>query len=156
MVELDLPQDYSDLLHAFVDAGVEFLLIGGWAVAVHGHGRATDDMDILVRANPSNASKVVSALREYGAPLATHAVTAELFSEPRHGYRMGRKPISIEILTRIDGVSFDEAVQDALTVEVAGVEIRVIGRRALIANKRAAGRPKDLADIDALERDESA
>lgn len=155
MVDLDLPQDYADLLHALVAAGADFVLIGGWAVAVHGHGRATDDMDVLVRADPSNAEKVVEALREFGAPLATHSVTVELFSEPRHGYRMGRKPLLIEILTRIDGVSFDEAFEDAVTIHVGGVPVKVIGRRALVTNKRAAGRPKDLADVDALEGLES-
>jgi len=155
VADLDLPQDYADLLHALVAAGADFLVIGGWAVAAHGHGRATDDLDVLVRADPSNAEKVMQALHDFGAPIATHEVTAELFSEPRHGYRMGRKPLLIEILTRIDGVTFDEAGKDALTVYVGGVPVKVIGRRALVANKRAAARPKDLADVAALDEPES-
>lgn len=154
MADLDLPPDYVDLLRDFVAAGVDFLLIGGWAVAVHGHGRATDDMDVLVRAESKNAIRVVEALREYGAPLATHGVTSELFSQPRDGYRMGRKPIVIEILTCISGVTFEEASEGAVTVEIGGVSVRVIGRQALIKNKRAAGRPKDLADVEALEPDD--
>ena len=151
MADLDLPKDYEDLLREFVEAGVEFVLIGGWAVAVHGHGRATDDMDLLVRATPENALRVFAALQLYGAPLGSHGVTAGMFERERYGYRMGRKPLMIEILTTIDGVTFDEAVVDALLVHIDDLAVPVIGRRALIANKRAAGRPKDLADVEALE-----
>lgn len=153
MTELDLPQDYVDLLHELHDAEVEFVLVGGWAVAVHGHGRATDDMDVFIRATPGNAARVFAALRSFGAPLDAHGVTEELFAEERYGYRMGRKPLLIEILTSIDGVSFDEAAKDAIDVNVAGVRVPVIGLQSLLKNKCAAGRPKDLADIDALERD---
>lgn len=136
-----------------MEGGVEFLLIGGWAVAIHGHGRATDDMDVLVRASPANAPKVYAALQRYGAPLGTHGVTPELFEHPQYGYRMGRKPLLIELLTTIDGVTFEEAAQDAITVEIGGVQVPVIGRQALITNKRASGRPKDLADVEALEQE---
>jgi len=83
VAELDLPQDYEDLLRELVDAEVEFLLIGGWAVAVHGHGRATDDLDVLVRATPQNAARVYAALERFGAPLTSHQVTPELFSKER-------------------------------------------------------------------------
>lgn len=154
MTRLSLPADYQDLLHEFVEGEVDFVLIGGWAVAVHGHGRATDDIDILVRPTADNAKKVFAALQSFGAPLDTHKVTEGLFSQARYGYRLGRKPLLIEILTTIDGVSFDDAIVDALEVEVGGVSIPVIGRAALLANKRAAGRTKDLADIEALEEPE--
>lgn len=151
VTDVRLPQDYEDLLQEFVESGVEFLLIGGWAVAVHGHGRATDDMDLLVRPSASNASKVFAALLRYGAPIDSHGVTEELFRTARYGYRMGHKPLLIEVLTTIDGVSFDEALKDAVNIIVAGVTVSVIGRAALLANKRASGRPKDLADVAALE-----
>lgn len=151
MSDLYLPTDYEDLLREFSECDVDFLLIGGWAVAVHGHGRATDDIDILVRADSSNAARIIEALHRFGAPLSEHAVDEGLFSKERYGYRMGRKPQVIEILTRIDGVTFDEAAEDAVIVSVADFQIPVIGRRALLANKRAAGRPKDLADVAALE-----
>jgi len=154
VADLELPEDYQDLLRDFVEAKVDFVLIGGWAVAVHGHGRATDDMDVLVRPTPENAARVYRALQSYGAPLAAHGITEGLFSSPRYGYRMGRKPILIEILTSIDGVSFDEAARDSITVTVDGVRVPVIGRSALLANKRASGRAKDLADVEALEEDQ--
>jgi hypothetical protein len=149
---LDLPEDYQDLLREFVEGGVEFVLIGGWAVAVHGHGRATDHMCILVRPSNENATRVFAALLRYGAPITAHGVTEALFAKPQYGYRMGRKPLLIEVLTTIDGVTFDDAAKDALSVSVAGIEVPVIGRAALIKNKLAAGRTKDVADVEALER----
>lgn len=142
------------MLRCFVEAGVDFVLVGGWAVAVHGHGRGTDDMDVLISANEANAARVYSALQDFGAPLAAHGVSAGLFATEHYGYRLGRKPLLIEILTRIDGVTFDEAKRDAVIVEVGGLRIPVIGREALIANKRASGRPKDLADLEALASQE--
>ncbi|MCR9160653.1 MAG: nucleotidyl transferase AbiEii/AbiGii toxin family protein [Nannocystaceae bacterium] len=154
MAELHLPTDYEDLLREFSECGVEFLLVGGWAVAVHGHGRATDDIDLFVRADPANARRIIEALHRFGAPLSDHEVDEGLFSHERYGYRMGRKPQVIEILTRIDGVTFDEAAEDAVVVSVADFQIPVIGRRALLVNKRTARRPKDLADVAALENDE--
>lgn len=154
MGELDLPADYVDLLRELVEGGVEFVLVGGWAVSVHGHGRATDDMDVFVRATPANASRIYAALQRYGAPLDAHGVTEGLFARERYGYRMGRKPLLIEILTTIDGVTFDDAVRDALIVHIDDLPVPVMGRTALLANKRASGRPKDLADVEALEQDE--
>jgi hypothetical protein len=154
VAELALPQDYADLLREFVAARVEFVLIGGWAVAAHGHGRATDDMDVLVRATPENAARVYAALHRFGAPLAAHGVTQGLFAQERYGYRMGLKPLLIEVLTTIDGVTFDEAARDALDVGVGELRVPVIGLNALLANKRASGRPKDLADVEALESGE--
>lgn len=155
MLELDLPQDYSDLLLELLDAGAEFVVVGGWAVAVHGHGRATDDLDILVRPTAENAQKVYDGLLRFGAPLAAHGVTSKLFAEERYGYRIGVKPVLIEILTSVSGIDFDEANRDAVKISIAGRAVPFIGRRALLANKRAAGRMKDLADVEALELGDS-
>ncbi len=151
MAELDLPQDYVDLLIELLDAEAEFVVIGGWAVAVHGHGRATDDLDILVRPTPDNASKVFDALQRFGAPLAEHGVTADLFARPALGYRIGIKPVLIEILTTVSGIGFDDANREPVLVQIEGRAVPFIGRAALLANKRAAGRIKDLADVEALE-----
>lgn len=120
-------------------------------MAVHGHGRATDDMDVFVHATPGNAIKVFQALQRFGAPVSAHQVTPELFSRERYGYRIGRKPLLIEVLTSIDGVTFEEASEDAVHVRMDAAEVPVIGLRSLLKNKRAAGRAKDLADIEALE-----
>lgn len=153
MADFDLPADYVDLLAELDAAAVEYLLVGGWAVAIHGHGRATDDLDIFVRATRENATRIIQALKRFGAPVDTHKVTEAIFAAEGYGYRMERKPILIELLTVIDGVSFDEALQGRVTVAIGGVQVPVIGREALLTNKRAAGRPKDLADVEALTRD---
>lgn len=147
----DLPADYRDLLVALADAAADFVIVGGHAVAAYGHVRGTDDLDVFVRATPDNAARVFRALLTFGAPVAAHGVTQDLFATSGYGYRMGVKPNLIELLTEIDGVTFDDALQDHRTVSVDGREVRIIGRRALLANKRAAARPKDLADVAWLE-----
>ncbi len=116
--------------------------------------QSTDDMDVFIRATDANAARVFAALKRYGAPLGAHGVTEGLFAQEQYGYRMGRKPLLIEILTTIDGVTFEEASRDAVTIAVAGVRVPVIGREALLTNKRASGRPKDIADLEALELDQ--
>ncbi|HVW25640.1 MAG TPA: nucleotidyltransferase [Polyangiaceae bacterium] len=151
MAELGLNQDYKDLLICLADEGADFLLIGGWALALHGHGRGTDDMDVFVRAEPENAERVFRALVAFGAPVAAHGVTASLFATPGYGYRVGMRPNLIELLTTIDGVTFDEAWAEKRSFELDGRRIHYIGRRALLVNKRAAGRAKDLADAEWLE-----
>lgn len=155
MAEIELQTDLLDLLEALAEAEAEFVLIGGWALAVHGHGRGTDDLDVLVRPSPENATKVLAALGAFGAPILQHEVSEQTFATPGFGYRIGLKPNLVEILTTISGVSFDEVWADKITVEIEGVEVPVMGRRTLLLNKRAAGRPKDLADVDWLERNEA-
>jgi predicted nucleotidyltransferase len=147
-----LPQDFADLLIELCEANVEFLLVGGWAVILYGNVRATDDIDVFVRPSQANSERVVAALDAFGAPLRAHAVTAAHFAEEGNAYRFGVAPLKVEVLTQISGVSFDEALQGSKTFELDGYPIPYIGRSALIANKRAAGRHKDLADIEELER----
>jgi len=147
-----LPNDFRDLLVALADAGAEFLLVGGYALAAHGYLRATDDLDVFVRPTPENAERVFRGLASFGAPVEAHGIEPELFAEEGYGYRMGVKPVCIEILTSLSGVPFEDAWHDHDEVEIDGRRVPVIGRAALLRNKRAAGRPKDLADVDWLER----
>jgi predicted nucleotidyltransferase len=147
-----LPQDFSDLLMALCDAHAEFLLVGGWAVVLYGHVRATDDMDVFVRPSTTNSERVFAALEAFGAPLRAHGVLPGHFAKEGDAYRFGIAPLKIEVLTRISGVSFDEALQGARTFELDGYQIPYIGKSALIANKKSAGRHKDLADVEELER----
>lgn len=146
-----LPADYRDLLVALAGAGADFVIVGGYAVAAYGHVRGTDDLDVFIRPTPENAARVFRALVAFGAPVAAHHVTEELFARPGYGYRVGVKPSLIEILTEIDGVDFDEAVRDHRVVLVEGRQVRIIGRQALLENKRTAARAKDLADVAWLE-----
>lgn len=147
-----LVEDFRELLTTFADQEVEFVLIGAWAMALHGHGRGTDDLDVLVRPTRENAERVFRALVRFGAPVVAHGVTEGLFAQSGYGYRMGVKPNLIEILTKVDGIEFDEAVADGNVFELDGREIPYIARQALLKNKQAAGRPKDLADVDWLKR----
>lgn len=147
-----LSEDFRDLLVALADAGAEFVVVGGWAMAVHGRPRATEDLDVLVRATPENAERVYRALVAFGAPVAAHGVSPSHFAEPGHAYRFGVKPNLVELLTKISGVEFDVGATDARVVELDGRAVKVIGRAALLANERAAARPKDLDDVAWLER----
>ncbi len=147
-----LPDDFRDLLVALVDAGADFVVIGGWAVAVHGRPRATEDLDVLVRPAAENAPRVYRALVEFGAPVAAHGVSSDLFAGEGYGYRFGVKPNLVEILTAVSGVDFDTAAADPIKVDVDGRAVPIIGRAALLQNKRAAARDKDLDDVRWLER----
>ena len=147
-----LPQDFTDLLIELSEAKAEFLLVGGWAVILYGHVRATDDMDIFVRPSTTNSERVFAALDAFGAPLRAHAVAPGHFAKEGDAYRFGIAPLKIEVLTKISGVSFDEALQGSKTFELDGYQIPYIGKAALIVNKKSAGRYKDLADLEELER----
>lgn len=148
---IDLPDDFRDLLIELHDAGASFVVLGGHAVAFHGHPRATKDMDILVRAEAENAARVYQALAAFGAPLEAFEVSAADFATYDGLLQIGLPPRRIDILNRADGISFDEAIASGESFELEGRKIPVIGRDALLQNKRACGRPQDLADIAAIE-----
>lgn len=146
-----LNDDFVDLLRAFDEAGVDFVVVGAHALAAYGVVRATGDLDVFVRPEPEVATRVVAGLLAFGAPLAAHHVGADDFARRGTVYQMGLVPRRIDVLTEISGVSFEEAVRNATRVEVQGIAFRVIGRDALLVNKRASGRPKDLEDVRLLE-----
>lgn len=147
---IELPADFRDVLAELADAGAAFVVIGGYAVAFHGHVRATKDIDILVAPSAENASRVFRALAAFGAPLAAFSVRPEDLAEPGPFLTLGTPPYRIDILTVIPGVDFNEATQDAASLEIDGRRIPVIGLDALIKNKRASGRPQDIADATIL------
>lgn len=146
---MDFNQDFRDMLVALNDAEVDYLVVGAYAVAAHGFPRATGDLDIWVRANPESAENLLSALTVFGAPM--HEVSAADFSSPSIVFQIGVPPGRIDILTDVSGVNFDAAWANRMTVEIDGVKLSIIGRSDLIANKRATGRPKDIADLAFLE-----
>lgn len=146
----ELPEDFCDLLLELADAGAEFVLVGGHAVAFHGHPRATKDMDVLIRANVSNAERVYRALAAFGAPLEAFQVGATDFATYDGVLQIGLPPRRVDILNRADGITFDEAIAEGASFTLEGRTIPVIGRAALVKNKRAAGRAQDVADIEAL------
>jgi len=143
-------RDFKDLLCAFNDQGVEYLVVGAHALAAHGHVRATKDLDVWVRPEPANARRVLAALSAFGAPLQG-LVEADL-AHPGLIFQMGVPPLRIDVLTAIDGVSFDEAWRVRLRARFGEMEVPVLSREHLIQNKRTVGRLQDLADIERLEQ----
>jgi hypothetical protein len=147
---IELVQDFQDLLIELADAGAEFVVVGGYAVAYHGHVRATKDLDVLVRANSENAKKVYGALSEFGAPLQSFEVTADDFSTYSGVLQIGLPPRRIDIINRASGITFEEARSEGMSFELEGRRIPVIGLQALLKNKLAAGRDQDLVDARVL------
>jgi hypothetical protein len=147
-----LNDDFVDMLQALSDAKVEFLIVGAHAMAAHGLPRATGDIDILVRPERANAARVISALRGFGAPIDSHGVTQRDFEETGTVYQIGLPPRRIDLLTEITGVTFEEAWDSRIEAQLAGRSVAVIGYAALLQNKRATGRDKDLVDARWLEQ----
>jgi hypothetical protein len=145
-----LNPDFRDLLLAFSDGEVEFLIIGAYALSFHGAPRASGDIDIFVRASPANASSVWKALVAFGAPVEAAGVVQSDFEKPNLVYQIGLPPRRIDVLTTISGVSFDEAWATRAPADIDGRTIYFIGRDVFLRNKEAAGRPKDLADAARL------
>lgn len=151
MSESEWSEDFDDLIAELIDAEAEFLIVGAHALAVHGHVRATGDLDILLRPSASNARKVIAALSHFGAPLVAHGVQQSDFETVGMVYQIGLPPNRIDLLTEISGVDFDEALQGSVTAPLGRNSVRFIGIGAQLKNKKASGRTKDLADAEVLE-----
>jgi len=141
--------DFIDLLRAFVAADVRFLVVGAYALAVHGRPRATGDLDIWIEPTPENARRVWVALGEFGAPLGKIAEAD--FAGPGVVYQIGVPPGRIDLLTELTGITFAEAWADRVRKPFGDVEVDFIGRASFVRNKRATGRPRDLGDIEGME-----
>jgi hypothetical protein len=144
-----LNSDFRDILSAFCEEKVDFMLVGAYAVAVHGLPRATGDIDLWISRDPVNAERVWRALSRFGAAVPDLSVND--FSKPETVIQLGLSPLRIDILTSLTGLDFDEAQKEMLLVKIEGLEIPVISRSHLIKNKRALGRPQDQADVSRLE-----
>ena len=142
-------QDFVDLLRAFVAADVRFLIVGAYALAVHGRPRSTGDLDIWVDATPENAARIMRALAAFGAPVAD--ISEADFARQGVTYQIGVPPGRIDILTELTGLTFSEAWQDRVRRPFGEVDVEFIGRAPFLRNKRATGRPKDLIDIEGME-----
>jgi hypothetical protein len=149
LVTAVLNPDFRDILSAFIDARVEFLVVGGYAMAAHRLPRATKDLDLWVGPFAENAARVLRALDAFGAP--RQGLTAADLEREGTIYQVGVPPNRVDVITAVDGVAFAESWRERLDVDIDGLRIPVIGRRQLIANKRAVGRPQDLVDATLLE-----
>lgn len=147
-MELELANDYKEFLRLLRAHGVEYLLIGGWAVGYHGYPRATYDLDVWVAISPANADRVVKALAEFGFDVTE--LSTDLFLQPDKIIRMGVEPVRIEVMTSISGVEFDDCYRDRLETTLNDVPVSLINLRDLKINKEASGRLKDLSDLENL------
>jgi hypothetical protein len=145
-------RDFRDLLAEFNAQSVEYIIVGAHALAAHGHVRATKDLDVWVRPDSDNAKRVLKALKEFGTPL--HGLTEADLATPGTVFQIGMPPLRIDVITAIDGVSFDEAWPARLLAKFADQPAAVLSREHLIRNKRASGRTQDMADLEWLEANE--
>ena len=137
------------MLQCLSEEDVKFLLVGAYALAVHGFPRATKDIDFFVWATPENAANLMRALARFGAPM--EGIAESDFSLEGVIFQIGNSPRRIDIITTIDGIKFDQAYSNKKIFAIEGLQIPVISLEDLIANKRASGRKQDLADVEKLE-----
>ena len=145
---MELDKDFNEFVELFLEHNVRFLIVGGYALAAHGLPRATGDLDAWVWINPENAQNIMRALNAFG--FQNLSLTESDFSREDSIIQLGYPPFRIDILTSIDGVAFDQAWEKKIVVELNGMKVPFIGREDLIANKKAAGRAQDLADVSRL------
>jgi len=144
--------DFLDILRALIDGQARFLVVGAHAMAVHGVPRATGDLDVWVDSQSENAGRVWSALLKFGAPVQSLDVSRDDLLVPGTVIQIGMPPRRIDILTQLSGVVFEDAWKGRTTRTVAGLEIPFLGKADLMKNKKATNRPKDIADIQELEK----
>jgi predicted nucleotidyltransferase len=148
MAKIELHPDFKDFLKLLNSHGVEYLLVGGYAVGYYGYPRATGDLDIWIAVNENTAARTASVLREFGMP--QNEATEDLFLEKDKIVRMGFPPVRIEVITGISGVNFDGCYSRRVSIEVDGIPVPLISLDDLKTNKRSAGRHKDMEDLEHL------
>lgn len=139
-------KDFREFLQLLNEHEVQYLVVGGYAVAFHGHPRYTRDMDIWVGPTPENAGKVLAALKHFG--FGSVNVKAEDFQKPDVVIQLGYPPNRLDLLTTLTGVDFTECYEHRISATVDGMTINFIDMESLKRNKRAAGRAQDLADLE--------
>ena len=144
-----LSNDLREFLELLNSRGVEYVIVGAHSLAFHGRPRYTGDLDILIRAIPKNAAKLIDVLNEFG--FADSRFRVSDFTTPDQVIQLGRAPSRIDLLTSISGVTSDEAFETRIPAELDGIPVFILGRESLVRNKRAVGRPQDLVDLDSLE-----
>jgi hypothetical protein len=144
-----LPEDLKQLLRAFNEHGVEYLVVGGYAVGIYAEPRATKDLNLFIRSEVKNSEAVFRALAAYGAPIAG-LTPADFRDDPDSVFQIGRPPARVDILQHIDGVTFDEAWQQRAKTSLDEIDTHVISAHHLVQNKLHSGRLRDLADVEAI------
>ena len=145
-----LDKDLRELLALFNTTGVEFLVVGGHAVAFHGRPRLTDDLDLFVRPDIGNGERIVQALQQFG--FGSLELTPADFLADDRVIQLGRAPNRVDLLTKLYGVDFSDAWGRRVAARLDDAQVWIISREDLIKNKRETGRSQDLADVEFLER----
>lgn len=148
---MNLNPDFHEFVKSFVAHNVRFLIIGGYAVAAHGHPRYTKDLDVWVWADPENSDRILAALDSFG--FGNVGLTAEDFEAPNSIIQLGNEPQRIDILTTATGLNFMDAYENRMLVSIGDVQVPFVSLDDLRANKLSTGRLQDLADVDALADD---
>jgi hypothetical protein len=143
-----LNEDYREMLQLLLEEQVDFMIVGAYALGTHGYPRATGDIDIWVKPDLTNSKKLYKTLALFGAPLG--GIKVDEFSTEGIIFQIGVIPRRIDIITQIDGVTYEEADKDKITVEIEGLHVPVISQAKLIKNKLATGREKDALDIKTI------
>jgi predicted nucleotidyltransferase len=143
--------DFQDFLKSFNECEVEYILVGGYSVILHGYSRTTGDMDIWVRKTKENYQRITRAFAQFGMPLFDMTEKNFLSNPAFDVFTFGRVPVSIDLITKLKGLEFEDAYVNAVDHLVEGLKIRLIHYQDLIKAKKAAGRPRDINDIENLE-----
>lgn len=146
---MKLQKDLREFVALLVSRGVDFVVIGGHAVAFHGYPRLTDDIDLLLRPTRENAQRVLDAIAEFG--FGSIELTVDDFVAPDQVIQLGRIPNRVDLLTHVYGVTIDEIWQTRVEADLDGLRVMMIGKAELIRTKRATGRTQDIADAEKLE-----
>lgn len=145
---MEVQPDFKDLLELLNAHKVEYMIVGGYALAFHGAPRYTGDIDILVRPNAENSRRVLTALDEFG--FGSVGLTEDDFKNPDKVVQLGVPPVRVDIITSITGVSIDEVFSRCVDGKYGSIHVKYIGREEFILNKRSTGRKKDMSDLEAL------
>jgi hypothetical protein len=145
---MEIERDFKELLALLNSHHVEYVIVGAFALAFHGAPRFTGDLDVFVKSNSTNSKRLIEALTDFG--FGSVGLSRGDFEKPDQVVQLGVPPVRIDLITGISGVSWEQADSGGIVADLGGVPVRFISRNHLIANKRAAGRKKDLADLEAL------
>ena len=147
MEKKQLPEEFIDFIKCLNSNNVKYLLVGGWAVGIYGHPRATKDIDFLVSNDKNNLKKLAKALLDFGSP----PINIQAFGEDGYVIRMGSSPIQIDVINKASGIDINDCFSRKSIINVNGIEVLLISKKDLIINKKSSGRQTDLGDVEKLE-----
>ncbi len=145
---MEVQPDFKELLGLFNDHNVQYMIVGGYALAFHGAPRYTGDIDLFIKPDSENAQQILIALEKFG--FGSVGIKQEDLEKPNKVIQLGYPPVRIDIITSISGLSWDEACNERVEGEYGDISVYYIGKEHYVLNKKASGRKKDLADIEAL------